>query len=192
MYKVDIRRNGKIQTVEFANEIDRQSYLAGETVYDISDYWVCLDGAELLNVYDEEDAIENSVIELNDIDIGSILFDEIMFFMLGESGAMGEPGAVVIITEEASGMKVYHGNFCYGGIDIKRIEKIFPPMETFNCGIFGQVSGVAEGWKHEYLGMGNHLFVREVIYDQFLGEIGDRSEAEVYGYFIEAARNILK
>lgn len=54
MFKVDIRlMDGEVRTVEFQNEIDREGFLKGETVYDVNDYWVSLDNAQIIKVWED-------------------------------------------------------------------------------------------------------------------------------------------
>jgi len=104
---------------------------------------------------------------------------------------MGEPGALNIILASKGKAKICHANFCLGDFDIDRFSEVFTPLKTFDCGVFGEVNGVAEGWHHVYMGMGNHLFIRDIVYPAFAAAIEGKSESEIYcGYMDRAVEEI--
>lgn len=55
------------------------------------------------------------IIQINTEEISLLKDEEILFFMLAEAGAMGEPGAVNIISKGTDGAKIRHANYCFGG-----------------------------------------------------------------------------
>ena len=109
------------------------------------------------------------LLELDKVAVALAGFQKV--FMLAEGGAMGEPGAVNIITLENQCPHIYHANYCFGDFDMDKLADVFTPLQTFDCGIFGDVSGVASGWNHVYLGAGNHLLVRDLPYPLAMCEI---------------------
>lgn len=129
--------------------------------------------------------------QINTKDIESLQYEDIMFFMLAEGGAMGEPGAVNIIMTGEDGVQICHGNYCYGDLDMDKLADVFIPLQTFNCGIFGQASGIAPGWNHISLGAGNHLLVRDCVYEQFKNAVDGKREPEIYQCYMEVAVKIL-
>lgn len=131
------------------------------------------------------------IYEMNTKDIKKLHYKGIMFFMLAEGGAMGEPGAVNIICNSKHGVQVLHANYCYGDFDMDKLAEIFTPLQTFDCGIFGDVAGVAPGWHHVYLGAGNHLLVRDSVFDQFMSLVDGKSEPEIYQSYMEIALKLL-
>ena len=131
------------------------------------------------------------IIQINTDDIATLHYEEIMVFMLAECGAMGEPGAVNIITQEDQGPHIYHANYCFGDFDMDKLAEVFTPLQTFNCGIFGDVSGIASGWNHVYLGAGNHLLVRDKLFEQFKAAVDGKTEPEIYNCYMEVTLELL-
>lgn len=131
------------------------------------------------------------IYEMNTKDIKKLRYKDIMFFMLAEGGAMGEPGAINIITKGINGIQVLHANYCYGDFDMDKLAEVFTPLQTFDCGIFGNVSGVAPGWNHAYLGAGNHLLVRDCVFERFMSSADGKSEPEIYQSYMDIALKLL-
>ena len=131
------------------------------------------------------------VCPIGNADIAKLQYDDIMVVALGESGAMGEPGALNIICKKRGKVKAYHVNFCYGDFDMDKFAQAFIPLQTFDCGVFGDVSGVAEGWKHIYMGAGNHLLVRDTIAGAFKATIDGKAESEIYSCYMDVAMKVL-
>ena len=72
-----------------------------------------------------------------------------------------------------------------------RIDQVVPWLDTLNCGIFGKVSGVDEGWKHVDLGAGNHLFLRDDIYDKVSPKFKGMRPPEIYQAWRDAVAEIV-
>jgi hypothetical protein len=138
-----------------------------------------------------DDMDEIKVSNIGNKDIPKLKNDDIMAVALAESGAMGEAGALNIICKKRSKVKIYHANYCFGDFDLDKFTQVFTPLKTFDCGVFGNVSGVAEGWDHIYMGMGNHLLLRDTIAGAFKAEVWEKSEAEIYGCYMEVAVKVL-
>lgn len=124
-------------------------------------------------------------------DIKNLCYRDIGLVMLAEGGAMGEPGAVVIVEKQIHNVRVSHANYCRGDFDMDKFAKIFPPLQTFNCGLFGNVSGIPRGWRHVDLGAGNHLLVRKGIYPEFAARTAGMSPPEIYQNYLEIGAEIL-
>lgn len=124
-------------------------------------------------------------------DIKNLCYRDIVLVMLAEGGAMGEPGAVVIVEKQIHNVRVSHANYCCGDFDMDKFAKIFPPLQTFNCGLFGNVSGIPRGWRHVDLGAGNHLLVRKGIYPEFAARTAGMSPPEIYQNYLEIGAEIL-
>lgn len=112
-----------------------------------------------------ENAQNDIIFEDRSTKTGDILYSDIVFFSLAEGGAMGCPGEVLIATKNKSGVKWYSMNTM--NEEHEKLLRIFPPLETFDCGIFGKASGIQEGWNHVDLGFGNHLLVRDDYFEPF-------------------------
>ena len=133
-------------------------------------------------------------IEITKNNIKEINYNDIMFLSFAESGAMGEPAGIEILLKD---LKLYHTNYCYSeDIKIKDLFSIFPPLETFQCGMC-IVTHLDENWKWLDMGMGNYLLIRNTIYDKYVECIDKEVEndeftpGEVYKKWLDAARKML-
>ena len=131
----------------------------------------------------------NRPLEVCNADINKTLFKNVMFFSLAEAGAMGEPGGVLFYVKSG---ELYHFNYVYGDVDIKKVEKMFPALQECRFGMFGMNSVVPTGWKYVSLGMGNHLIVNETVYEKFRCEFPEDTEDYViYSNWLEVAQKML-
>lgn len=124
--------------------------------------------------------------------VSTIAYENIVFFSLAEGGAMGCPGEVLIATKTNNAVKWY----CLNTMTIphKDLLAIYPPLETFDCGIFGMASGIQDGWNHVDLGFGNHLLVRDDYYNAFsnaVEELHAKSVGEIYAHWRGIAQLLL-
>ena len=94
-----------------------------------------------------------------------IVYSDIVFLSIAESGAMGCPGELLVATKREQSVKWYCFNMMVDSFD--ELCSFYPPLKTFNCGIFGKASGIQDGWNHVDLGCGNHLLVRDDYIDAF-------------------------
>lgn len=128
-------------------------------------------------------------IELCNADLNPATFKNVMFFALAEGGAMGEPGGILFYL--ISG-ELYHLNYVYGDVDIKKVQKYFPILANCKFGMFGLGCSVPEGWNYVNLGMGNHLIVNDEVYPLFIEQLGDDIEPSVaYMNWMKIAENTL-
>ena len=118
--------------------------------------------------------------------------EDVVFFFLAEIGAMNCPGEVIVATKNNDTIKWY----CFN-TEVDTYEdllSIYPPLETFDCGVCGEASGIQEGWHHVYLSMGKHLFVRDDYYKSFqcaIDELHIESTEEIYESWIGIAQLLL-
>ncbi|MBR3382022.1 MAG: hypothetical protein IKG85_03155 [Clostridia bacterium] len=127
-------------------------------------------------------------IELNNSTFSRSILDKATFFQIAEGGAMGEPGGIIILTEDGT---VYHANYCFGDLKWETIQHAFPIIEQCRFGMFGIDSEVPNGWNYVNLGMGNHLIVRQDRYDKFSPLISDcKSPGEIYQKWLGYAKSI--
>lgn len=140
------------------------------------------------NILPEKDA--NGIYQVNNSMIIPQFIHYAAFFMFAESGAMGEPGCITWFLGDGS---QYHGNYCFGDVELTKLEKAFPVFAECSFGILGPASQVPEGWKYVYLGMGNHLIVSEDYYGEFEAATKDyENPAEYYQNWQRIAKEILK
>ena len=113
------------------------------------------------------------VIHLKNKDITKKLFSHAQFIFWAATGAMGDGGAVEIVTDDG---KAYYCNYAYGGADIDRIIKACPILEN--------AFDLPEGWVFHYLGFGNHLIYKKK-YDReycvLLAETAERESSKFPG-----------
>ena len=122
----------------------------------------------------------------------TINHEDVVFFSLAEHGAMGYPGEVLVATKNNNGVKWYCFNTMVDSFE--NLCSIYPPLETFHCGLFGKVNGIQNGWHHVDLGMGNHLLVREDYISAFqnaVSELHAESLGEVYASWQGIAQSLL-
>ncbi len=127
--------------------------------------------------------------EITDDNISEITEENIMFFTLAESGAMGEPDGIEIITKTNTQIKLYHTNLQY--FDIEKLYSIFSTLKTLHCELSGVVTGVQKGFVYINTGFGNHLFVNSLINDNFQEQIKDLYPAKIYSSWLRKGLDIL-
>ena len=116
------------------------------------------------------------VIHLKNEDIRKELFDRAHFIFWAAGGAMGDGGAVCIVTDDG---KAYYCNCVYGDngyiADAKLVGKA--------CPIIAAEEFPPEGWVYHYLGFGNNLLYRSEYdeeYCRLLGETDEDNPAREY------------
>ena len=132
--------------------------------------------------------MEKKVIKIKKEELKGLSCHDVHFVMMAEGGAMGEPGAVYIVKNPG---KVYHCNYVYEDITYKEVEEALPMLKESKFGLFGYDSTTPEGWNYVNLGAGNHLIVREDVYDEFIDIVGeDKAPSKIYGTWLDAALEI--
>lgn len=132
---------------------------------------------------------ENGIFQVNNEMLCEEMFEDVAFFMFAEGGAMGEMGCVTWLQEDG---RKYHGNYCFGDIDLDKLDSLFPVFGKCTFGMFGHGSKVPRGWKYVNLGMGNHLVVNKKYYDAFDEKTKDCTDpAEYYQKWQQVADEIL-
>lgn len=88
---------------------------------------------------------------------------DLLAFSFAASGAMGEGGAIILVCKDG---KALHLNYNMDKWEDYMIDSLCPVLSQCDMGIFGNDSA-PEGWAPFNLGMGNHLFFRSEIEDEF-------------------------
>ena len=128
--------------------------------------------------------------EIDDNNIRDFEEKDIMFFTLAETGAMGEPNGIEIVTKKENAITLYHTNICE--FDVRKLYSKFSTLKTLNCGIFGVVTGVQSGFVHVDTGMGNHLFINESINNEFQEKIKTLQPFEIYNRWLIIGLDLLE
>lgn len=132
----------------------------------------------------------NKPIDLCNADLNKSTFKNVMFLSFAEGGAMGEPGAILFYLKSG---ELYHLNYVFGDAKLNKIQKLFPVLSKCKFGLFGLDSSVPDGWNYVNLGMGNHLIVNDVVYPQFIEELGVDIEPSVaYMNWMRIAEKIVR
>ena len=133
----------------------------------------------------------HEVIVVGDKDVGSLIGLAIVAFQMAEGGAMGYPGGVFFVTSDK---RVFFTSI-WEQMSDDNLLKVFPPLAEVKWGLFGRGTRYPEGWHYEYLGMGNHLLVRDDFNEKFLKESNilhrDNPDLILYNLWLDAVLSIL-
>ncbi len=88
----------------------------------------------------------------------------IVAFSVAESGAMGNPGGILFLTDEVT---LYEVNYI-NDETMKEVFKVFNILDRCTNGFLGNGNELPSGWKYTYLGAGNHLFMLDYIDNMFM------------------------
>ena len=134
--------------------------------------------------------MEQIITEICNDDLKKEAFTNTQFIFFAERGAMGEAGKILIVT---SGGSIFHGNYCFGNIKINSLYRAVPILKVCNFGTLGEVTGIPDDWKYEYLGAGNHLLIRNNVYADFKEALSDATfPDEIYLTWLSAAWSIIE
>ena len=97
----------------------------------------------------------NNTIKLTKDNLFTINNDKVIALFISEPGAMGEPGAFHLVTND---LTHYYNNLDEVDFTKEEFYRVLPVMESFKC-FFGKTK-VKRGWTSYYAGYGNYLIVR--------------------------------
>ena len=128
-----------------------------------------------------------NVIAVGDEDADRLTGLDIVAFQMAEPGAMGYHGGVFFVTSDKGiYFTCYLEPSAYSGhmkaMSWEKLEEVFPPLKGFDHGLMGYGARVPDGWRYGYLGMGNHLLIKDAIGDSFnlhAQELEDESPHEI-------------
>lgn len=133
--------------------------------------------------------MEKLISEICNSDMKKAAFKNAQFIMIAESGAMGEAGAVYIMTQGGS---IFHCNYVYGDVKLAKLFRSVPVLKEWNEGLYDDNSST-NGWNFVYLGAGNNLFIREDAYDEFFDIMGtDKNPSELFATWLSVAWQIIE
>lgn len=131
------------------------------------------------------------MIVVGDKDVESLIGLDIVAFQMAEGGAMGYPGGVFFVTSD----KRAFFTSIWEQMSDDNLLKVFPPLAEVRWGLFGRGTRHPEGWHYEYLGMGNHLLVRDDLKEEFLKEsdrlLRSKPDYILYNLWLDAVLSIL-
>ena len=132
--------------------------------------------------------MEKKVISLSNQNYNTYLPLDPISFSYAERGAMGWPGKIIIIDTNRNIYDFYIYDF-----EIDIIKLIIPDLFECEFRMFGK-DKPASGWHNFYLGMGNHLMVKESIYHDFypMAVKYDEEPGMLYQEWIDIVLDITK
>ena len=86
-------------------------------------------------------------------------------FSMADGGAMGSPGEVIIVDQESN---IYR--FWLQGVEYETAKRIIPVLFECEFGMRGH-NRPASGWHYFDLVAGNHLLIKDDIYNDFYPEV---------------------
>ena len=141
-----------------------------------------------------------NIIKVGDEEAAQLGNLDIVAFQYAVPGAMGGHGGVYFVTEKK---KVYHTCYLppspYTGysrhMSWENLERVFPPLTDFYDWLTVDGGKVPNGWKYESLGFGNHLLVKETLWDQFYARVEqllkDNPDEILYNLWMQAIMDVL-
>lgn len=137
------------------------------------------------------DSWGHEVIVVGDKDVESLIGLDIVAYQEAEGGAMGYSGGVFFVTSDK---RIFFTSI-WGQMSDDNLLKIFPPLAEVKWGLLGRGTRYPEGWHYEYLGMGNHLLVRDDLKEEFLKEsdrlLRSKPDHILYNLWLDAVLSIL-
>ena len=133
----------------------------------------------------------HEVIVVGDKDVDSLIGLDIVAYQEAEGGAMGYPGGVFFVTSDK---RIFFTSI-WEQMSDDNLLKVFPPLAEVKWGLIGRGTRYPEGWHYEYLGMGNHLLVRDDLKEEFLKESDrlhrDNPDLILYNLWLDSVLSIL-
>ena len=133
----------------------------------------------------------HEVIVVGDKDVESLIGLDIVAYQEAEGGAMGYSGGVFFVTSDK---RIFFTSI-WEQMSDDNLLKVFPPLAEVKWGLLGRGTRYPEGWHYEYLGMGNHLLVRDDLKEEFLKEsdrlLRSKPDSILYNMWLEAVLSIL-
>ena len=133
----------------------------------------------------------HDVIVVGDKDVDSLIGLDIVAYQEAEGGAMGYPGGVFFVTSDK---RIFFTSI-WEQMSDDNLLKVFPPLAEVKWGLIGRGTRYPEGWHYEYLGMGNHLLVRDDLKEEFLKESDrlhrDNPDLILYNLWLDSVLSIL-
>ena len=142
----------------------------------------------------------HKIIEFGEKEAERLIGKDIVACQIAEGGAMGYHGGVFLVSSSGEIFFTcllepsdYSGNRKHTPRHV--LCEYYPPLKEFECGLMGRGVTSPSGFKHEYLGMGNHLLVKDCIYQEFqeLASVSlkEHPESILYNLWMDIVCDIL-
>lgn len=146
--------------------------------------------------------LKDCIYEYDDIEkIKAIKSDEIKIISYVDNGGCGNSGELFIVTQCDDGVIVFCFN-CWNEESTEEFQYLLPWL----CPFLDKFNALfpdnkmhemhPRGWKHLYLGLGNHLFINDDIYPMFIDEnvsyfINNHQYSKLHLYWKDRVSEIL-
>ena len=131
------------------------------------------------------DLIHNPII-LTDLDLENIIYDNVIAISYSAEGAMGNPGQITFFTNDKGEIKYYIADYYYGykgkKVTLEKVLNIFPILKESNITneYLREAKEFNNDWIHIFLGFGNHLFIKNMMYNDFIKHYKDSELVDIY------------
>lgn len=143
----------------------------------------------------------HKITEFGEKEAEKLISQDIVVCQIAEGGAMGYHGGVFLVSSSGEIFFTcllepsdYSGKRKHTPSHI--LSEYFPPLKEFECGLMGLGVVSPSGFRHEYLGMGNHLLVKNCIYHEFqeLASVSLKEHPDniLYNLWMDIVCDILK
>ncbi len=122
-------------------------------------------------------------VNFSSVQISEVIQDDVVAIKIAASGAMGEPGGVLIFMQQKNKIRVISGNYAYGEFDLDAFLKFMKDKQGKSFLSYFMKDEVPKGWNHIYMGMGNNLYVRDSYYEKLEKKYESMLETEIYCEF---------
>lgn len=130
--------------------------------------------------------------ELSTNTIKKLNYDEIMFLALAEPGAMGYSNSIFLLAKHKKDIGAYFIDLSVSNM-YEKIKSIFPILDEFYLHIHLKDDlKILHDWVLINMGVGNKLFVRRELFDEFKIRVTTLAVPYVYKMWSKTAYNILK
>lgn len=141
------------------------------------------------------------IIEFGEHEAEKLISLDIIACQMAEGGAMGYHGGLFFVSSTGEKFftcllepSAYSGYSMHTPLHV--VEQVFPPLKDFESGLLGHGVTCPAGFKYEYLGMGNHLLVKDCIYEKFKeiasANLQEHPETILYNLWMDVVCEILK
>ena len=125
--------------------------------------------AEFIRLH-HADELQFHIDELNDPD--ALIAEDILAVQYSDGGAQGEAGLVKLLYLTEQGVRILHGNYVYGSLNLDAVIRKLPLLKCLDSRYsltppppFGGRLTIPDGWKYSYMGAMHYFFIRNEVCD---------------------------
>ena len=100
---------------------------------------------------------------------------DVCAFTYAENGAMGSPGLLLAVAKENGQIVIYEGCTIFDNPPLEKLKEYLPALKDYI-----EKDKLDKEWRYQYLGAGNHLFVRQEIHKKLESKYSKMLESDIY------------